>query len=151
MSAHLRSRFSSEIMPLCSLRQTAGTSHMPTRIEMVMTPYTAGKLIEYLMDAYVKDAKADNDKLDPDHVALYQEMTRNIFNATQFDSAVDSGTELCGAVASNAMNIQQAIETYEPVYTKMAQNANKKMAKKQEELKSAAAAADAVSGETDGE
>ena len=103
------------------------------------------------MDAYVKDAKADNDKLDPDHVALYQEMTRNIFNATQFDSAVDSGTELCGAVASNAMNIQQAIETYEPVYTKMAQNANKKMAKKQEELKSAAAAADAVSGETDGE
>ena len=114
-------------------------------------PYTAGKLIEYLMDAYVKDAKADNDKLDPDHVALYQEMTRNIFNATQFDSAVDSGTELCGAVASNAMNIQQAIETYEPVYTKMAQNANKKMAKKQEELKSAAAAADAASGESDGE
>ena len=107
-------------------------------------PYTAGKFLEYLTDAYVADNDQKNEKLDPEHVKLYKEMNKNIFNATQYDSAVDKGSDLCAAITNNGMDIQQAIETFKPFYSKMVENANKKMANKQDEF--ASAMADAVDG-----
>ena len=87
-------------------------------------PYSAGALIESVMQEYAKDYENSKSVVPKEWQELYEDMQKRPFNSFMTDNAVDSGKALCTKVA-DGMDIQQAIEMYIPVYQGLIDEANK--------------------------
>ena len=87
-------------------------------------PYSAGALLELMADEQAKDTKEKEEFIPKEWVELYRELGTRPFNSSMLDNAVDNGSALCGQVESG-MDIQQAIETFKPIYQSLVDEANK--------------------------
>ena len=87
-------------------------------------PYSGGALIDLILEEYAKDYNKTLDSIPKEWVDLYEDLRSRPFNSSMPDNAVDSGKALCGMVSSG-MDIQQAIESYVPVYQALLDEANK--------------------------
>ena len=89
------------------------------------TPYSAGALIDLIMKHNVKSAEEQKAAglLPEEWSEFYEELASRPFNSSMPDNAIDGGKTLCSAVGGG-MNIQQAFETYKPVYEALIKEAN---------------------------
>ena len=87
-------------------------------------PYSGGALIELIMKTSGEQAEKDMELIPEEWRELYKELCTRPFNSSMLDNAVDNGSALCGQVESG-MDIQQAIETFKPIYQSLVDEANK--------------------------
>ncbi|MBQ4101448.1 MAG: hypothetical protein IJC85_01025, partial [Oscillospiraceae bacterium] len=89
------------------------------------TPYSAGALIDLIMKHNVQSTEEQKAAglLPEEWNDFYEELASRPFNSSMPDNAIDGGKSLCSAVGGG-MNIQQAFETYKPVYEALIKEAN---------------------------
>ena len=87
------------------------------------TPYSAGKLIDIILEENVKDAEADEVKIPKENAELYRDLRKKPFNSQYYDSAIEAGKALCTLVGQGT-NITQAKEQIKPVYQGYIDDAN---------------------------
>ena len=83
----------------------------------------SGILIDMLVDGQAEYMRKFQEKLNPDHVALYKELAKNPYCTNSYDSAVGGAFEICQAIQAG-QSITQAIEEFKPIYQRKVDEAN---------------------------
>ncbi len=86
-------------------------------------PVASGILIDMLVDGQAEYMRKFQEKLNPDHVALYNELAKKPYCTNSYDSAVGGAFEICQAVQAG-QSITQAIEEFKPIYQRKVDEAN---------------------------
>lgn len=87
------------------------------------SPYHAGKLIDLMMEQVVKTSKENDKKIPEENAKLYDELRKNAYNDTYYDSAVGNAADLCGLVAGGG-NITTVLASIKPIYQQKIDEAN---------------------------
>ncbi|MEG0457648.1 MAG: hypothetical protein RR549_05905, partial [Oscillospiraceae bacterium] len=99
-------------------------------------PYSAGKLIEMVLEELVKKGEETKDAIPKEWQDLYTKLVEKPFNSRYYDSAINGGADICDKISSGTV-IAQAIEMFKPKYQALVDDANKEpVVKKDYEFKS---------------
>ena len=87
------------------------------------SPYHAGQLISMILNKTMEDTATKNKELPKDHLALYEELSKNVYNDTYYDSAINNGSDLFGLICGGS-NIQTSLDQVKPLFQGAIDDAN---------------------------